>query len=86
MAYYEFRIQEVHTYPSQRMIITEQNTRNYADLRIGTASPQCSKSRIKTLPPLKKDKIVPFEHDYNTAYRTIFYQRNLTTLIGGNKK
>ncbi len=59
------------------MIVTDQITKTHADLRIGTASPSCSKSRIKTLPPLKKDKIVPFEHDYNTAYRTIFYERNL---------
>ncbi|CAD8098312.1 unnamed protein product [Paramecium sonneborni] len=86
VAYYEFKIEEIQCYPSQRVVITEMNTKNYANLRIGTSSPIGSKSRIKTLPPLKKEKILPFEHDYNTAYRTMFSQRNLFNLISGKNK
>ncbi|CAD8068621.1 unnamed protein product [Paramecium primaurelia] len=86
VAYYEFKIQEIKSYPSQRVVITEQNTKNYANLRLGTSSPIGCKSRIKTLPPVKKEKVIPFEHDYNTAYRTVFSQRNLFNLIGGKNK
>ncbi|CAD8098923.1 unnamed protein product [Paramecium sonneborni] len=86
VSYYEFQIQEIVSYPSQRVVITEQNSKNYVNLRIGTSSPFGQKSRIKTLPPIKKEKIIPFEHDYNTAYRTMFNQRNLFNLIGGKNK
>ncbi|CAD8183352.1 unnamed protein product [Paramecium pentaurelia] len=87
VAFYEFKIQEIQSYPSQRVVITEQNIKNYANLRIGTYSPiSCKSSRIKTQPQVKKEKIIPFEHDYNTFYRTVSSQRNLFNIISGKKK
>ncbi|CAD8181271.1 unnamed protein product [Paramecium octaurelia] len=86
VAFYEFKIQEVQSYPSQRVVITEQNIKNYADLRIGTYSPIVCKSRIKTVPLVKKEKVIPFEHDYNTFYRSVSCQRNLFNIISGKHK
>ncbi|CAD8167196.1 unnamed protein product [Paramecium octaurelia] len=85
-SYYEIKIHEVKSYPSQRALVSEQNQQNYLKLRLGTTNtnPISVQSRSKTLAHIKKEKVIPQEINYNIAYKKIFSQKNLFQLMGGN--
>ncbi|CAD8131720.1 unnamed protein product [Paramecium pentaurelia] len=83
-SYYEIKILEVKSQPSQKALVSEQNQQNYLKLRLGTANTICVQGRSKTLAHIKKEKVIPFEMNYNLAYKKIFSQKNLFHLMGGN--
>ncbi|CAD8092196.1 unnamed protein product [Paramecium sonneborni] len=84
-SYYEIKIQEVKSYPSQKSLVSEQNQQNYLKLRLGSTNSIIVQHRSKSQVHIKKEKVITTSDlNYNVAYKKIFSQKNLFHLIGGN--